>query len=135
MEKADWIRSIENDFDLCFFGHGVDGDAHKVFFEPSNGGARVIKIDSLMKRITIKKPTHCISGEERKLPCHQDQGRSVSNRLFENIENWAELGLEEKFRTIDEIDVWFIDKKFEWIIRFDGKEKENAFGRNDWAEF
>lgn len=135
MEKADWIRSIENDFDLYFFGQGADGEAHKVFFEPSNGGAWVIKIDSLKKQITVSKPKHCISGEERKLPCHQDQGRYVSNKLLENIENWADFGLDGYFRGIDEIDIWFIDKRFEWITRFDGKETKNAFGTNDWSEF
>ncbi|MBO1139884.1 hypothetical protein FQS87_08240 [Enterococcus avium] len=135
IEKAEWIRSIENDFDLFFFGHGADGETHKVYFEPANGGAWIIEIDTFKKQISVNKPTHYISGEERKLASHHNQGRTVIMRLLENIENWNELGLDIKFKSIDEIDIWLGEKTYEWIMRFDGKEKENAFGNHDWSEF
>lgn len=135
IEKAEWIRSIETDFDLNFFGHAVDVEAHKVYFEPTTGGAWVIEIDLFKKQITVSKPTRYISGEERKLPSHHGQGRYVSIRLLENIENWTDLGFELKFKSIDEIDIWFVEKKYEWITRFEGKEKKTAFGTYDWSEF
>lgn len=135
MEKPQWIESIENDFDLYFFDTGADEEGYKAYFEPATGGGWVIEIDSLSKQILVNKPTHWVSGKEKKLPCHHNQGKSVSKRLLENIKDWNDIGIETKFRSIEEIDIWFKEESYKWLIRFDGKEKKMLLVETTGANF
>ena len=74
-------------------------------------------------------------GKREKFPCQVNEGKNISYRLLENIQNWNDLGLVTNLRSIDEIDTWFVDEDYEWAFYFDGKQKENAFGNCDWSEF
>lgn len=130
MEKSNWIKEIEKDFNVSFFGSNCDSNV--VYFENDKNVFWVVKIDMNEKSISVFKP----SNKYRNLKLAEKNGLKFVEELLKHIDHWNDLGLVNLFHLLDKISVKRqIDKIDRWIFTIESRVSENAFGGSDWAEF
>lgn len=136
IEKVEWIKVLENDYEVTLFEH-LD-DPYVAVFEPTDpiayGRVVAIRLDVLEKEITIYKPP--LSDLTESMAKYRfTRGVELSKRLLENASKWHELGLAYEFNPLDELESWVSEDYAHWTVHFRKKETKNAFGNDEWHEF
>lgn len=130
MEKADWIKEFERDFNVSFFG--FNDDPNVAYFENNQNVFWLIMIEMNEQRISVCKPSRNYTN----LKLAERDGLMVVEELMKHTDHWKDLGLDYPFHPLDEMSIKRQAEKIDrWIFSIESRVSENAFGRTDWAEF
>lgn len=128
IEKSEWIREFEKEFQLLFFGKSNE-EENIVYFENMRQTEYCVEINHNRRIIHIKK------FELENTPESVEKTVNILNFLLDNTDKWHELGLiavpENSVYVIKNV----IEKDFYYEVLYGEKEALNAFGNFDWSDF